>query len=50
VPGVEPDRREAIDGNEGAPVAELTYEIPTMHHNTGRIGDRLRRLEPGLPR
>jgi hypothetical protein len=36
---------EAMDRFDAEVVAELLNEIPAMEHNTGRIGEKLRRLD-----
>jgi len=40
--------RRAMDHGDIATVSDLLRKIPPMEHNTGRVGDKLRRLDSTL--
>jgi hypothetical protein len=40
--------RDAIDQRDKKRVAELLYHLPTMRHNTGYLGEKLRLRDSGV--
>lgn len=40
--------RDAIDHRDGKRTTELLCQLPTMSHNTGLLGEKLRKLDEGV--